>query len=314
MAAVTFERAASPGKRPFRRTVRSPAKLNLALWVTGRRDDGFHNLVSVVAPLAWGDELEVEVGAPGPDRLFADGAPVGFPTGPENLILRAAATYREAGVLEGSVRVRVTKRIPPASGLGGGSGNAAWMLRVLNDASPAPLDAATLSELAAGLGSDCPLFLAGGPVVLRGRGERLERLDGTAATRLEGRQVIVFRPEFGVETPWAYRQLAAAPERHYVAEAGVEEKLAAWQSGDEPIESLLANSFEGVVFRRFLLLPVLLAEIRQRWGWAGGLSGSGSACFVLAPPGAEVGPVFEFLRAELGASALVEFTTLGEPA
>lgn len=311
MGTVSFPPPATPSDRPFRKTVRSPAKLNLGLWVTGRRDDGFHNLVSVVAPLDWGDELEVEVGAPGPDRLFASGAPEGFPTGPENLILRAAASYREAGgVLPGAVRVRVTKRIPPESGLGGGSGNGTWMLRVLNEASPSPMSPEALRELAAVLGSDCPLFLEDGPVILRGRGERIEALGAAEAARLMGRQAVVFRPEFGVETPWAYGQLAAAPERHYRVGDDVEARLAAWRAGTEPAEALVENSFTAVVGRRYLVIPALLGEIRKRWGWAAELSGSGSACFALVPPGADAAPVVEFLKSELGSEALVVSTVL----
>src|SRR5690606_35819159 len=101
---------------------------------------------------------------------------------------------------------------PAGAGLGGGSGNAVAALRALEKLSGLQLPPERAHALAAGLGSDCPLFLAGRPVVMRGRGERIDFLPEAAAARLRGRRILLFKPAFGVETPWAYRVLAARPE------------------------------------------------------------------------------------------------------
>ena len=184
--------------QPRTATVFSPAKINLFLAITGRRDDGYHDLVSVAAPLDFGDLLTAEIGVSAPesgDRMAqcesgAQGAGVPFrlecdnpevPRDGANLVLKAAGAFAAATGWKEPVVFRLTKRIPIGAGLGGGSSNAAAALRALNQLSGADLGRAELGELAARAGSDCPLFLEGGPVIMRGRGERIEALPDLAA-------------------------------------------------------------------------------------------------------------------------------------
>lgn len=258
----------------------APAKVNLLLAITGRRPDGFHDLVSVAAPLEFGDTLRVE---------RADGFGLGcddaaVPAGEDNLILRAARLFAEATGWSGGARFQLTKRIPLGAGLGGGSSDAVAALRALNGLAGEPIDRAGLAALAARLGSDCPLFLESGPVVMRGRGERIEPLPAGAAARLRGRQVLVFHPGFPIATAWAYRRMA---ERggDYLPAAAAEARLAAWLAGEAPAEELLYNNMEAAAFEKHLALPVLLAALRAAGGGAVQMSGSGSACFAL-PAGA----------------------------
>ena len=146
----------------------APAKLNLFLAITGRREDGFHELVSVVAPLKFGDTLRVE-----PATEFSLGCDVpDVPVDGTNLVLRAAQAFAAASGWRGGARFFIEKRIPMGAGLGGGSSNAVAALRALNVlAGPAQgLAPEALARVAAQLGSDCPLFLHDGPVVMRGRG------------------------------------------------------------------------------------------------------------------------------------------------
>jgi 4-diphosphocytidyl-2-C-methyl-D-erythritol kinase len=258
----------------------SPAKINLFLAITGRRADGFHDLVSVAAPLQWGDRLEAAAGGEALTLACADPA---VPTDRTNLILRAAEAFRAATGWRTGVHFVLEKRIPVGAGLGGGSSNAVAALRALNRLAGEPLGAAPLAGLAAGLGSDCPLFLAEGPVAMRGRGERITPLPEMAARRLRGRRVLLFKPGFPIATGWAYGQLAAAGT--YVPPAEAEARLAAWQGGTEPAEALLANNMEAVAFAKFPALPVLLDRLRSSGDLAPRLSGSGSACFALLPEG-----------------------------
>ena len=258
----------------------SPAKLNLFLAVTQRRADGFHDLVSMAAPLAWGDELMT---APA-DGFALECDDPAVPADETNLVLKAARAFREATGWRGGAKFRLTKRVPPWAGLGGGSSNGVTALRALNGLAGNPLGADALASLAVQLGSDCALFLQNGPVVMRGRGERLEPLPAAAAARLRGRRVLVFKPSFGIATPWAYGRLAAQAPASYLPAAEAERKLAAWLAdGSAPAEKLLFNSFEPAAFAKYPALPVLLESLRASFGVAAGMSGSGSACFALLP-------------------------------
>ena len=299
--------------RPFVNTVTvfSPAKLNLFLAVTGRREDGYHDLVSVVAPLAWGDELSATLLGPGlgsPGTLACDDPAV--PLDGSNLVLKAARSFASATGWSERVHFKLQKRIPLGAGLGGGSSNGVAALRALNQLAGNPLAEPAMATLAAGLGSDCVLFLAGAPVIMRGRGERVELLGGAERARLSGRRVLVFKPAFGVATPWAYRQLAARPGS-YLPPAEAEARLAAWR-GDPaaPVESLPGNTFETVVFAKHLALPALLEELRRRCGLAPRMSGSGSACHALLPAGADLPAIEAVIREAWGGNCFICDTVL----
>lgn len=262
-------------------SVFSPAKLNLFLAVTGRRADGFHDLVSLVTPLTFGDELAAQLAAPAEGarfRLVCDHPEV--PVDGTNLILRAAEAFAVAANWKGGAHFQLTKRIPVGAGLGGGSSNAAAALRALNRLTGGLLDEPQLAAVAATLGSDCVLFLRNAPVVMRGRGERVEALPEPAAARLRGRRVLLFKPSFGISTPWAYQRMIARGT-DYVAAADAESRLAAWVESDAPAEKLLFNNMEPAAFGKYGALPLLLERLRRDFGAAVAMSGSGSACFAL---------------------------------
>jgi 4-diphosphocytidyl-2-C-methyl-D-erythritol kinase len=292
---------------PF--SIFAPAKLNLFLAITGRRADGFHDLVSVAVTLDFGDTLRAEPADA--DALACDDPAV--PVDGSNLILKAAAAWaaaggRRAGGEPGGVRFFLEKRIPMGAGLGGGSSDAVAALRALERlAGPErALGPEALAGIAARLGSDCPLFLHDGPVVMRGRGERIAPLAAPAAARLRGRRVLVFKPGFGIATPWAYAQLAAAAPGSYLPAADAEARLAAWcEAPDCPAEELLFNTMEPPAFAKFLALPALLGELRRDFGLAPRMSGSGSACFALLAEGTAAAPVAAAIREAWGAAAFV---------
>jgi 4-diphosphocytidyl-2-C-methyl-D-erythritol kinase len=289
-------------------TIFAPAKLNLFLAVTGRRADGFHELVSVAAPLDFGDTLVVEARGEGqgPNGNFSltcnDEA---VPCDESNLVLKAARAFAIATGCRGGANFSLEKQIPMGAGLGGGSSDAVAALQAMNTLAGKPLAAPALMEIATRLGSDCALFLHDGPVVMRGRGDRVASLPVTAAARLRGRRVLIFKPGFAIPTAWAYAQMAARPET-YVPAHEAEARLAAWCEGKcATAEGVLFNNMERVVVAKFLALPVLLAELAARFGLAPRMSGSGSACFALLPDEAPVPAISAAVRAAWGASAFV---------
>jgi 4-diphosphocytidyl-2-C-methyl-D-erythritol kinase len=280
-------------------TFESPAKINLLLAITGRRADGFHDLVSVVAPLGWGDTLTVK-----PANEFSltctDSA---VPVDSTNLVLRAAEAFRRATGLSLGATFSLEKRIPLGAGLGGGSSNAAIALRALNELSGGVLSLEKLTAVAAEVGSDCALFLHNSPVIMRGRGDLIEPLAAAATKRISGRRVLVFKPAFGISTPWAYAQLAAkAPSGYHPAEK-VESQLAAWLDSDRPIEELLVNNMEGPAFAKFPAFPVLLDRLSKIFGLAAHMSGSGSACFAFLHKDSPVDDIIHSIQESWGESA-----------
>lgn len=283
----------------------APAKINLFLAITGRRPDGFHELVSVVAPVAWGDRLTL---GRADATALACGDPA-VPTDERNLVLRALGLFRELTGWDGHVTFALDKAIPMGAGLGGGSSDGVAALLGLNELAGHPLGEGQLAELAGRLGSDCPLFLAAGPVVMRGRGEVVAPLPEAAAARLRGQRVLVFKPGFGVPTAWAYQELARTPDGSYLPAPVAEARLRAWlDDPTQPVESLLLNTMERAVFPKFLALPEMLRRLRDEFGVAARMSGSGSACFAVLPetaPGPEMAAV---IRECWGPSSFVRET------
>ncbi len=278
----------------------SPAKINLFLAVTGRRADGYHDLVSVAAPLDFGDELTVQVNPAG-FTLSCDNPEV--PVDGNNLVLKAAHAFAVTTGWQGGADFKLTKRIPLGAGLGGGSSNAVAALRALNRISGAQLTTAKLAEVASSLGSDCALFLKNAPVIMRGRGERIEVLPDVS--RLRGRRVLLFKPGFAISTAWAYGRMAAR-QTDYLPADQAEQKLAAWGQGEAPAEQLLFNNMEGAAFEKFIALPVLLGKLLNEFGLRARLSGSGSACFVLLGDDFVTVPLAARIRECWGPAAFVQ--------
>lgn len=187
-------------ERSARRAVlRAPAKLNLYLDVLFKRADGYHELESVMQAVDLCDVLEVE---------RAEGSAIAFevagrecPIDGSNLVVRAAESAFSRLKRRFGLKVLLRKNIPLGAGLGGGSADAAAMLRAVNHFAEDALSAADLAALAGGLGSDVPFFLTGGTAIARGRGERIEPLD---SSRIRTQTYCVLFPGVHVPTPRIY--------------------------------------------------------------------------------------------------------------
>ena len=288
-------------------SIAAPAKLNLSLAVTGRRADGFHELVGVVVPLELADELTF---VPGGDRetLRCDDPTV--PSDGANLVLRAAAALRRRAPSAPSGIWSLRKRVPHGAGLGGGSSDAAAALRLLNAAAGGPLDLAALREAAADVGSDCAMFVDPRPAVIRGRGERVEPLSLAVAASLRGREVLVAKPAWGVSTPEAYAWLAAGGA--YADPARAEADLRSALAAVDPLAALVAlgNGLQSAVVARHPALGAGLGRLARELGLRGAMTGSGSACFWVGGEGADLGRARASLEAEWGPGVWVARTRL----
>ena len=284
--------------------LQAPAKINLFLAVTGRRQDGYHDLVSVAVPLVWGDSVGVE--AAGSSFSVACDNPE-VPTDGTNLVIRAAQAFAAATGWAGGARFTISKRIPSGAGLGGASSDAVAALEALNAIAGSPLDPAGMARVAASVGSDCALFLAKGPVIMRGRGERVDAAAAGALRadpRDEGARVqagLRRRRRHGPTRGWPAEPLAPTPGR-----SGPSPCSSPGSSGAGPRRGTSTSTrLSGPVFAKFGALPIVLERLRDRFGIEARMSGSGSACFALLNENADAGPVVAAVREAWGASAFV---------
>src|SRR4051812_42827752 len=177
-----------------------PAKINLSLRITGRRDDGYYGVETFIAPISLADELTVERVEIGQGIQFeCDDASI--PRGPDNLVVRAAQLFFERTNVSAAVRITLQKKIPHGAGLGGGSSDAASVLVALNEMFETNLPREALAEIGAMIGSDVPFFIFNSAAVCRGRGELVspQRLS-------EHLSFLLLKPEFGVPTAMAYAE------------------------------------------------------------------------------------------------------------
>jgi 4-diphosphocytidyl-2-C-methyl-D-erythritol kinase len=244
------------------------AKINLSLRILDREPDGFHSIETVFLRLDLGDEVRVHIRAKA--RTLRCGVLRDKPQ-EQNLAYRAAALFAQETGWPGGFEIVIKKRIPIGGGLGGGSADAAAVLRMLNTLSPHPLKADALLDLAGRLGSDVP-FLASDFVMALGwgHGERLLEL-----APLPSRDVQLFFPPFGIDTGEAYALLDASRS----AEPRAAPELTAEMFGDwESAAGRSVNDFEAVIRPRWPVIDALLAR-GERYGLFYRLSGSGSTVF-----------------------------------
>jgi len=286
-------------------TLFCPAKINLFLAITGRRSDGFHDLVSLVSPLDWGDTLRVTRAADGEFTVLCDDPTV--PTDESNLVLKAARAFVSRTRWKGGACFQLDKVVPVGAGLGGGSSDAVGALKAVNELAGQPLDREGLSKVAAEVGSDCSLFLSDRAVVMRGRGEKIEAVVGAQRKRLAAERILLIKPAFGVNTGWAYGALAAKAPVGYLPKHEAESRLAAWWGDTESdLDQFAFNSMEAAVWAKNLALPALAKRLRDTCGVALHMSGSGSACFVILKVGSDFSAIESVVRDCWGETALVQ--------
>ena len=255
------------------------AKINLYLDVIARREDGFHDIKTVMHTVSLCDDLTVSVkpSATTTVHITIDGYPK-LPTDSRNLAVRAAELFLSSILSTAEVDIRLVKRIPIAAGLAGGSSDAAAVLRALNRAFKRPLTEKRLCELAAELGSDVPYCLIGGTALCYGRGERMERLP----ENLELKLVVAIADEH-VSTPAAYSELDRifdnfTSERDTAHELALDAVIKSASSGQLP-ENELYNIFENAVFKTCFGAENIKAKMLELGATHALMSGSGPSMF-----------------------------------
>jgi len=255
----------------------SPCKVNLLLNILGRRTDGFHELETVFHPVNLFDRLTFSRVGTGIQLTCSD---PGLPTDSSNLVQRAAAKFLEAANVADGVRIQLTKNIPLAAGLGGGSGNAATTLLGLNELFGSPLSMAQLHPLAATLGSDVNFFLQAKPALATGRGEQVESLDDFPAMR--GASFFLIHPGFGISTPWAYQNLVRFPAALNGTPGRAHKLISLLRTIDLATAGReFYNSLEAPAWEKYPVLALYQEFLREQDAAASLMSGSGSTTFAL---------------------------------
>ncbi len=253
--------------------LRSPAKINLFLSVTGRRSDGYHTLETLMCPVALFDRI----------RLRFDGKGIrvrcehpGVPSDETNLVCQAVNALRSAlrgspAALPHGMAFRIDKSIPVGAGLGGGSSNAASVLLALNRYLGDPITPLELNRIGASIGADVPFFLQSGPAIARGIGERLESYRG-----LPPMTAVIIYPGFGVSTADAFGRLSLTLTK-------CQKKLKKSLFGENlfNLRAHLCNDLESVTMTDYPAIGTAKKALVS-WGAGGALmSGTGSAVYGL---------------------------------
>jgi len=247
-------------------SVQAPAKLNLILKVVGRRADGYHELVSLMVPVNLVDRLTFSTGSPG-IHLTCHGIPL--PKNGDNLVFRAAEAFFSRARRKPFLSISLTKNIPVAAGLGGGSSDAAATLKALNTFYGHPLGSKDLAETALALGADVPFFLQNLPSIARGVGEQLEPVSDWPEY-----WYVIVTPPVSVSTAWVYNNLKlklTTPENGYIVNPLRED----WST----IGDLLENDLETVTAVRYPVIRSIKRVLVEAGAEGALMSGSGPSVF-----------------------------------
>ena len=247
------------------------AKLNLTLDVLGKREDGYHDLQSVMQTISVRDDIEIDVGTGKPWNLLC--SVEGIPTDETNLAWKAAKVYCEAMKKDpDGIEIRITKRIPSGAGMGGGSADAAAVLRALNRHYGEPLSVFALAELGAEVGSDVPFCVLCGTAMVEGRGERLRKLPDMPECIF-----VICKPEFSVSTPELYRKIDEVEIPKHPDNRAMESALLAGDLGK--VAEQVFNVFDPVVTADHLELNYIKSIFNSYGALNMQMTGSGSAVF-----------------------------------
>jgi 4-diphosphocytidyl-2-C-methyl-D-erythritol kinase len=252
-------------------TIEALAKINLTLEVLGKRPDGYHEIRSVIQTLKFCDTLQI---SPGKDILFTSTLPDWSPE--QSLVSRAIKLLQEATGCAKGTTIEITKPIPLMSGLGGDSSDAAAVLQGLNQLWKLGLTQQKLQEITQKLGSDVTFFLAGGTVLMEGRGEKI-----TSLTPMPHQWVILIFPKIPI-LPGKTKRLYNTLKPSYYTDGKITDKLISEiKSGKEFNTSLLCNIFENVVFTQGEELAKYREDILKIGAPNVHLAGSGPTLFTL---------------------------------
>lgn len=248
-------------------TIKAPAKLNIRLKVIGRRPDGYHDIVSIMVPVDLYDFIHLEFIPKKGIEIKSEGFYV--PTDEDNLAFRAASLFFSKTKINDGLIIKLLKNIPVGAGLGGGSSDAASVLKSLNNFYSNPLSIEELHNMAVSLGADVPFFLECRPSIARGIGDILETIDNWPDFCY-----LLVTPPIHVSTSWAYKNLRlglTTDEYNYINSILKYDPI--------PISRILENDLEEVTSASFPIIETIKRRLLDAGAEGAVMSGSGPSVF-----------------------------------
>lgn len=286
-------------------TLSANAKINLTLDILGTREDGYHEVAMIMQEISLHDTLSMGKINQGISlTIVIEGQQGTLPADESNLCWKAAALVQKEYNLQEGVEIHLTKRIPMAAGLAGGSADAAAVLKGMNHLFRLGMTEARLCELGARLGSDIPFCIMGGTMLATGRGEVLTRLP--SFPRLS---VVLAKPPVGVSTAWAYKTYDAGYDGPHPDN---EAMLAAIHGGDaHKAAGLLCNVLEGVTETEHPVIADYKRLMMEHGAMASMMSGSGPTVFGLVREKQQAWHLADTLKKYDGEAGVFVAETLG---
>ena len=271
----------------------SPAKVNLFLRILKKREDGYHDIVSVMQPISLYDEIILEMENGSGIIVSCDNANV--PCDRTNLAYRAAEEFFRTTGINKRLSIKIKKNIPIAAGLGGGSSNAATVLRALNEITSQNISTDNLIKIGAGIGSDVPFFIAGKSSIARGRGELLEPVE------LPKFWYILVNPGVPLSTQWVYRNLDLTKSNEDI-NITISKVLAICSAGlggsHQALKGLVINDLEAVAIKKYPEIKEIKDSLINSGAICALMSGSGATAFGIFLDEHEAIRAFELLKRE----------------
>ncbi len=249
------------------------AKINLGLNIVANRKDGYHDLETIFYPIPLYDALEIT----SMDDLFPSEDPCDLKiTGSvipgsetDNLVIKAYKLLAKDFALP-RIHIHLNKRIPLQAGLGGGSSDAAFMIKLVNESFDLKLNVALMEKYAAKLGADCAFFISGKPAFATGIGDHLSAVD-TSTCNLKGYFLMIVKPAVAISTKEAYANITTAYPQKTCLEV-IQQPIETWK--DE-----LSNDFENSIFPKYPTLNHIKEQLYAKGAIYAAMSGSGSTIF-----------------------------------
>ncbi len=239
------------------------AKINLGLNIINKRPDGYHELETCFYPIPWNDILEAVLA---PQNSFTStGIPI--PDNGKNIVEKAYHLLEKDFKLS-PLSIHLHKIVPIGAGMGGGSADAAFALKLFNDLFSLGLKDEQLMEYAVQLGADCAFFIKNKPMLATGIGEKLEPIN----ISLSGKTILLIYPNIHISTQEAYSQITPKPPEHSIKKILAEHPIGEWRR-------LLANDFEKPLFENYPILKEIKETLYNHGALYASMSGSGSTMY-----------------------------------
>jgi len=254
-------------------SLKAPAKINWFLYITSKRKDGYHDIYSIMQCVSLFDNIYFE---PSDNLEIITNANIPVK---ENLVYKAAIAVRRYTGVKNGVRITLKKSIPIGAGLGGGSSDAGYTIRGLNQLWSLNLSKRDFLKISKEIGSDVPFFMNGNIALVKGRGEKIKELKLNKEFLL-----LLIKPDINISTSWAYKRFDIINKGKRLTKVNFDIKLFLWALEEEDfnfLDDLIYNDFIKVVFGEYPILSKLKEEMVKTGALLTGLSGSGPTLFGL---------------------------------